>query len=188
MSDLPPVEERFKSNFQEFVAVLVDVINTLQSHKVATPLDAGGLQVASLWLSTQSGHSLIDRFITKTSGFWDQIKDHNVKFLIHHFGDIFDDLPMVHAHLPKISKLLEMTFLHQYPQDNRQLVTEIDELLDVFWKLLEACVRQSIFYVDEGRHPTVVTLPDGTAKRQYSTSFYPSLKVGKLITEWEVKV
>lgn len=130
---------------------------------------------------------MIEKFIIKSSAYWPQIKDKDVKFLIENASVLFAELP--EQYIKGFCQLFDMSDKQGNPMVSEDRISEI-------WDFLHAMIRISIRHIHETRRPKEVEVisKDDNGENvkskvvQYTQEYFPTLSVRNLVETWQVKI
>lgn len=187
----PSAPRRFKTNFSGLYDLGIDIIQDLEKRGYSVPVSSMLMRIGKMVIIPQmleKGISeeemksderkclaIIETFIVKSAAYWEQIKNHDEKFLVDNSSVLFSDLP--ENYVNGFKDLFAM-------KDRGELIVKKEDLDDL-WQFLEAMVRISIKHIHLTREPN--ELLKGTEK-YYGKEYFPSLRINKLIEIWQVKM
>ena len=186
METRPSAPRRFKTNFSGLYDLGIDIIQDLEKRGYSVPVSSMLMRIGKMIIIPQMSEKgvspeelqsdekkclvMIETFIVKSAAYWEQIKNHDEKFLVDNSSVLFSDLPK--NYVDGFKDLFAM-------KDRGELIVKKEDLDDL-WQFLEAMVRISI------KHIHLTREPDSCGK--YTKDYSPTLKIGKLIEIWQVKM
>jgi hypothetical protein len=173
MSSNISYEEKFASNFNDFMAFGENILKQCYEQKTST-LSPSGISYAIGYANGKVKDNgnvwLIESFITKTSNQWDKIKERDTD---HFSKNMKTLLPILEDdHIKELARIFTSTGVID------------DDDKDAFWEFIESFVKLSINYVHTGRKPEQLT--DGSFK--YTNNYFPNIKVKSAAESYKVKL
>lgn len=196
MSSTHNPEERFKTN----LLTLLDIINDMFEEGMNQKLVSTNLNVFPLvkfFIKKTPGEYMIKRFIKRTNGHWDKIKERDLDYFRDIGLQLFNTIQ---------DKGLESFKGEEELSNNNKLVSSLSgdhfkdfktlleasymyegEKIDVFdantkedvWKIMESFVRISLCYIHECRKEV---------EGKYTVEYFPSIPVKEKAKTWGVKI
>jgi hypothetical protein len=172
-----PHEERLGENIVGLTQLCYDIVS--DAHKKGYHgVDPTLLDVASNVLSRWDKKNLIDRFITKSHMFWEQIRNKDESFFRKNMGIVFDGLPLVNV--DEVAKLFET-------QDDNGLPIVLKEDRDAIWDFLNSMTKICIKYIHDQRGP-ILHKVNSDYRPFYSKSFFPEIRLESYASKFGIKL
>ena len=137
MVDIPPTEDRFRSNVIALCSYIHDEAQILTSSG-CEGLNPNVIQVAYIFLNGCDKMALIDGFIERSKLHWDNIKECKEEFFSDKAEEIFSELPLKH-----VFTFREVIFR----KDSNGKAIIAQEKRDIFWEFFHSLVKICIKYI-----------------------------------------
>lgn len=173
-----PHEERLSSNIVDLTKLCYDIVYDARDKNFKT-IDPTMIDVAARVLDQWDKTDLINRFITKSCHYWDQIRTKDEEFFKQNMASVFDGLPT--ANVNAVSQLFSMVD----PQTNQRVVAVEDR--EAVWEFLISMVKICIKYIHQRREPTLYRV-GGEFKPFYKKEFFPEVPLEKHAQKFDVKL
>jgi hypothetical protein len=171
-------EERLSDNIVGLVQLCRDIVadaNAMGYHSI----DPTMLDVGAKILSKLDKKDIINRFISTSSPYWEQIRLKDEDFFKRNMSSIFEGLPA--GHINSISKL----FSAVDSTTGQPIIGEEDR--EGVWEFLISMVKICIKYIHQNRQPILYNV-DGNLKPFYKSEFYMEVPLEKHASRYNVKL
>lgn len=174
-------QERFSINSND-LSDLVQELTTQcweQGHKDVNPVLIG---LAKAYLNSLDKTVLIETFIKHSNGYWEEIRQRNEDFFIHHSGEIFGKLPVDKGNIDAFKMLFTTK-----DSDGNPLIEEEDR--DAVWDMFSSLVKICIKYIHRVRDCHLSANPEtGKMRPRYRNNRFPQIKVREHARNWNIKL
>ena len=188
----PSTEERFKSNFITLVEICEEMVQEGDENNVSS-ITPAVFSIFRILISKIEPKFLIERFIRKTSDYWDKILEKDIEYfknlglgLFNIAGDNGIDSILEKEdksitggltinHISSFKGLLSATYRNE---NGEEIQIFDDERVTDTWKIMHSFVKQSILYVHTNRN-----MIDG----EYTKDYFSNINVKENAEKWKVK-
>lgn len=161
MTEVPSPSNRFKSvskKLTDYICELLELENVYD--KVTTSM-------IYLYVSNIDNLKLIEKFISKSSKFWEQIRNKESLFFEENSGSIFG-----HFSQENVNKFKDLF-------TNNKNITEDD--MNIIWKYCQTLVKISINHIHEERFPITEN-----GKRSYKKpEYFQEIEISNEAEKWK---
>jgi hypothetical protein len=177
MTELPPVQERFKTNLLDLGNLTHNLVINVQS-QLTEKFDPLIVRVANTYNEKNAAVTLIEQFIIYSHQYWPEIKNSNEMFFANSFTNIFGQVPI--DGLGGLKEMLVGRNASGAP------IVSLDNKA-AMWRYLQQMVRQAIMYLDEAMKTNKANAITLTSQNKMSSWTVTRDQLAKLIAEYKVK-